>query len=402
MPSIAAGGRFLPIDFKDRFPALDGVRALAVTMVFLLHFGGGSHGGKVLQLFNQFRQHLVVGVDMFFVLSGFLITGILFDTTSDSHYFKRFFARRSVRIFPIVYLLFAVILLLTPILKYQWHWQHLSFLVYLGNMVGNYNFDYYNFKSLRFPLGGDANIGHLWSLCVEEQFYLIWPMVVWAVRDRVKLIWTCFGIAALSLGLRFWMAIACTPSIAERWTYRTLPFRMDDLVLGAALALMLRGPNADRVQRSCTWLFWIGAIPSVLIFWLRPDNHSMWQLTIALTTVGIASMGLIGMTLRPQSVCYKIFHIRPARVLGKYSYGFYVWHIVWINAWIQGLVLVNHLTHSLAIAGMVELPLAFGTSFLVAKLSYDLFEVRFLKYKRFFEYDTELRTHKTAFAADGN
>ena len=123
---------------------------------------------------------------------------------------------------------------------------------------------------------------------------------------------------------------------------------------------------------------------------------------MALTTVAIASMGLIGMTLRPQSICYRMFHTRPARILGKYSYGFYVWHLVWVNAWIKGLVLVNHLTHSLVIAGLVELPLAFVTSFLVAKLSYDLFEVRFLKLKRHFEYDSELRTHKTAFAADGN
>ena len=402
MQRTGDSSRFLPIDFKDRFPALDGIRALAVTMVFLLHFGGGSHGGRVLQMFNAFRQHLVVGVDMFFVLSGFLITGILFDTTSDSHFFKRFFARRSVRIFPIVYLLFTVILLLTPVLKYQWHWEHLSFLVYMGNMVGNYNFDYYAVKSKLFPVGAEANIGHLWSLCVEEQFYLIWPLIVFYIRDRKKLIWTCFGVAGLSLALRFWMVMACTPDTAERWVYRTLPFRLDDLVLGAALALMLRGPSADRVQRACKWLFWAGFLPSVAIDWLQPDTHSPWQLTLALTTVAVASMGLIGMTLRPQSICYRIFSLRPARVLGKYSYGFYVWHLVWINAWIQLLVVITHRTHSLAVAGLVELPLAFITSFLVAKLSYDLFEVRFLKYKRNFEYDSELRTHKTAFAPDGN
>ena len=105
---------------------------------------------------------------------------------------------------------------------------------------------------------------------MEEQFYLLWPILVWCVRDRVKLLWTCFGIAGLAFALRVWMVMACTPDNAERWVYRTLPFRMDDLVLGAALALMLRGPSADRVQRSCRWLFWGGAIPSVLIFWLQP------------------------------------------------------------------------------------------------------------------------------------
>lgn len=95
---------FRPIDFKMRFPALDGIRALAVTIVFLGHFGGGSHGGVVLQTFNVIRKYGHIGVDLFFVLSGFLITGILFDTRFDSKFFSRFFGRRTVRIFPVVFL----------------------------------------------------------------------------------------------------------------------------------------------------------------------------------------------------------------------------------------------------------------------------------------------------------
>ena len=111
---------FRPINFKDRFPALDGLRAMAVTLVFLEHFGGGAHGGRVLSAINQVRLRGWVGVDLFFVLSGFLITGILFDTRVDSHFFKRFFARRCLRIFPVFYLVVAVLLVLTPILHYQW------------------------------------------------------------------------------------------------------------------------------------------------------------------------------------------------------------------------------------------------------------------------------------------
>jgi peptidoglycan/LPS O-acetylase OafA/YrhL len=160
---------FSPIDFKTRFPALDGIRALAVTMVFIAHFGGGSHGGKVLQLVNEIRQRCWTGVDLFFVLSGFLITGILFDTRNDSHFFKRFFARRSVRIFPVFYLVFTILLLLTPIFQYQWRWLHLTFLVYLGNLFGNYDFSLYELLSANHPTA-KVSLGHLWSLCVEEQF----------------------------------------------------------------------------------------------------------------------------------------------------------------------------------------------------------------------------------------
>ena len=113
-------------------------------------------------------------------------------------------------------------------------------------------------------------------------------------------------------------------------------------------------------------------------------------------------MGLIGMTLRQGSAAQRLFDVRWARVLGKYSYGFYVWHFVWIKASIRGLIFTTALFHSAALGGIVELPIAFAVIFLVAKLSYDQFEVRFLKLKQRFEYDSELETHRTAFAADGN
>jgi len=192
---------FAPINFKDRFPALDGIRALAVTMVFLVHYGGGSHGGKILQYANLVRGYLWVGVDLFFVLSGFLITGILYDTRNDSKFFRRFFARRSLRIFPIFYMTAAVLLALTPFLSYQWRAGHLLFLIYMGNYLANYNFAYYEVTSRNHPLF-TAFLGHLWTLCVEEQFYLLWPIVVWLVRDRVMLIWTAAALSALALVLR--------------------------------------------------------------------------------------------------------------------------------------------------------------------------------------------------------
>ncbi len=81
---------FPPVNFKHRFPALDGIRALAITLVFLLHYGGGTHGGALLRLFNAVRLRGWMGVDLFFVLSGFLITGILYDTRDEPHFFKLF------------------------------------------------------------------------------------------------------------------------------------------------------------------------------------------------------------------------------------------------------------------------------------------------------------------------
>jgi peptidoglycan/LPS O-acetylase OafA/YrhL len=379
---------FQPIDFKTRFPALDGIRALAVTMVFFDHYGGGSHGGFLLQLLNRIRWNGWVGVDLFFVLSGFLITGILFDTRNDSHFFKRFFARRSLRIFPVFYLMCAILLLLTPVLHYQWHWLQLTFLVYFGNFFANYDFKLYEVPSSTYP-AAKALIGHLWSLCVEEQFYLLWPLVVWTVRDRVRLLWIASGICLLALLLRIAMCFAF-PAEAETWIIRTLPFRMDSLLFGAILALLLRGPNADLWQRSCKWIF-LGGMALVVPLFLRfPQITSPWILTIGLTLLAVTGVGLIGITLRSGSPAFRVFYLKPLRILGKYSYGFYIYSLIFQLAFVKLLVLLAQKTHSLAIAGIIELSCAFGASFLVAKLSYDLFEVRFLRWKVHFEYDSEL------------
>ena len=371
-------------------------------MVFAAHFGGGgTHGGMVLRVVNLIRMRGQEGVDIFFVLSGFLITGILYDTRNDSRFFYRFFGRRSVRIFPIVYLLFGVLAVLTPILHYQWRWLQATFLIYLGNFFANADFSLYSLPSGTHP-NAEVILGHLWSLCVEEQFYMLWPIVVWVLRDRVKLIWTAAGLSLLALVLRVVMVLTTTPHTAETWIIRTLPFRLDSLLAGAMLALLLRGPNADRLQRSMKWFFLGGLVPLLLIFRFSPDYLSLWMLTLGLSFAALASFGLIGLTLRSASVAFRVFNVRPARVLGKYSYGFYVWHVVWAKASIAFLVYLAIRLHSFMLAGLIELPLLFLTVFLVAKLSYDLFEVRFLKLKRHFEYDSELRTHKTAFAADGN
>lgn len=116
--------------------------------------------------------------------------------------------------------------------------------------------------------------------------------------------------------------------------------------------------------------------------------------------LALASAGLIGATLRPASPAFRFFNLKPLRFLGKYSYGFYVYHVLWAGAW---SALVGYLTprfHSSVLANATSDILNFSLSLLVAKLSYDLFEVRFLRFKKNFEYDSELREHKTNFAEE--
>lgn len=388
--------QFPPIDFKTRFPALDGIRALAVTLVFLVHYGGGSHGGRPLKLLNAIRLQGWIGVDLFFVLSGFLITGILFDTRKDSHFFQRFFARRSLRIFPVFYMVFFILLLLTPIFHYQWHWLHLTFLVYMGNFFANHDWSLYRLACKTHP-HATVFLDHLWSLCVEEQFYLLWPIVIWTVRDRMRLIWTACGISVLSLFLRIG-AVALLPiNIAAIWIPRTLPFRMDTLLIGGILALLLRGPNADRWQRYCRPIALVGSI-LLLIFFAEAAKFT-WTLTIGFSLIAVTGAGWIGYALRQDSLAFKFFHLRPLRVLGKYSYGFYLYHLLYYSAWLHVLNVVIRRTHSIFWGGILVLPCNFFAAFLLAKLSYDLVEVRFLRWKSRFEYDSEQVEHKHVFPA---
>jgi len=397
--TVASSGRnFKPIDFKTRFPALDGIRALAVLMVFVNHFGGGAHGGRVLNLLNGIRTRGWMGVDMFFVLSGFLITGILYDTRNDSKFFLRFFGRRAVRIFPVFYLVVAILLLLTPIFRYEWRPGHLWFLVYLGNFFANRDFTLYEIFSANQP-AAKVFIGHFWSLCVEEQFYLLWPVLVWAVRDRIRLLWTAAGLSTLALLLRVGMEMRFSRGTSELWIVRTLPFRMDSLLMGAMLALLLRGPAADLWQRRCRWVF-LGSMGALLAIFARfPDFDSPVLMTVGLTVTALASAGLIGMTLRAGSPAFRCFHVSPLRRLGRYSYGFYIYHVLYGWAWIQFLVFVTSKVHSLALGGLIALPINFLTTYLISMASYEWIERRFLVLKRRFEYDSERAEHRHAFRA---
>jgi peptidoglycan/LPS O-acetylase OafA/YrhL len=133
------------------------------------------------------------------------------------------------------------------------------------------------------------------------------------------------------------------------------------------------------------------------IFFFSPEYDSNWLLTVGLTMTALTCAGLIGLTLRAGSPSFRVFYRKPLRILGKYSYGFYIFHFIFAWGWIQVLVVLTNYFHSKVIAGLLALSVNFTVTFLVAKLSYDLFEVRFLRLKKHFEYDSEIAEHRHAF-----
>ena len=178
---------------------------------------------------------------------------------------------------------------------------------------------------------------------------------------------------------------------------RTLPFRMDALLIGGILALLLRGPQAQQVQQACRWLFVLALLPVLAIFWLSPSAASPWLLTIGFTLTALSSAGLIGMSLRVGSPAFRLFNVRPFRTLGKVSYGFYVFHDMFYYVWLLLLTWLGDHLGGKALPGSIAIVTAFVFTFFLSKLSFEYFESRFLRYKRHFEYDSERATHEHAF-----
>src|SRR5262249_55951728 len=214
---------------------LDGVRGVAILLVMLFHFGavvseGGAPTGAASKLVQRAVGAGWCGVDLFFVLSGFLITGILYDTKGQPGYYRTFYARRTVRIFPLYYGLLVASFLVRPWAGlgppapegYQgWFW------LYLANV-------------LRVVHGGEAcgRLEHFWSLAVEEHFYLIWPFVV-RTLGRAALLRACVGVGVAALAFRAF-------AVAKGWpfaAYMLTPARVDTMAVGAWLALAARGPG---------------------------------------------------------------------------------------------------------------------------------------------------------------
>ena len=228
------------------YPGLDGLRAVAFLMVFGQHYYQLPWGWT--------------GVDLFFVLSGFLITGILWDTRCDRHRVRNFYVRRTLKIFPLYYGVMLAMLALQPLANWDWNWRFLVWPAYLGNYarfvhpyvlgeawqrVGDFEVTW---SSMRTQF--DFHLGHFWSLCVEEQFYLICPWVVFFIPDRRKLAWLCASALPICLCFRLggehWL---------PQWTleseilYRATPFRIDALLTGGLIALLVRGPFGERILR---------------------------------------------------------------------------------------------------------------------------------------------------------
>ena len=348
-----------------RLPALDGLRGIAIALVLLIHYGRtGSMLGRIAGIGW-------VGVDLFFVLSGFLITGILLETRGQERYFRSFYARRVLRIFPLYYAYLAILISLPLssgvtswlgtryLTDHQaWFWTHME-----NWLMAREGLDAYAVAQ---------GYGQLWSLAVEEQFYLMWPVAIAFLPPRSMLRACAMGLLLLPL-FRTLLALAGAP---VEVLYVMTPTRMDPLLMGAAIAILVREGRAAQLRRPAIIAGAIGFAVIEISFGLTGTAEASSPYVFAWLISGLALFwgAVLVWTLRG-GWWTRLVAWQPLRFLGKYSYALYlvqvpVAHLLWGFGYGPGVI--GRLPHA---------ALGISCSIALAYVSWHLWEKHWLALK---------------------
>ncbi len=312
-----------PIDNKGSYlPALDGLRAIAVGAVVAYHLGSDAVPGGLL------------GVGIFFTLSGFLITGILRSTVERTGGLdlRHFWLRRARRLLPAVVLLLVVVLAVTALsnpgglgvraaetvaaLFYVSNWTTIS--------LGVSYFARFN---------GPGPLDHLWSLAVEEQFYVFWPLIIWGLITVFRKRWDRVALVTLALAILSFVAmwVIATPGFDNTRAYEGTDTRAGGLLVGAALGMLWRPARlpAKLPTRGRVVVDGAGVVALIVIALLltQTDEYSMFLYRGGILILSLATALLIAVATHPASLVSRAVGVLPLRWLGERSYGIYLWHL---------------------------------------------------------------------------
>jgi peptidoglycan/LPS O-acetylase OafA/YrhL len=353
-PQIASG----------RIPQLDGLRGIAIAMVLVYHYAGRMAGIQ-----PQFPLLLALpinfgwsGVDLFFVLSGFLIGGILLDARQSPNYFRVFYRRRVCRIFPmyfafLIVFLFAVHFMRSPEVLHLLHpvipWQAIVTFTQ-------------NFWMASHNDTGAIGQAATWSLAVEEQFYLTLPALIYFVKPR-RLIWVLAGGIVLAPLIRLAIFLA-NPGLVYAIMF-LLPCRMDSLLFGVAIAYFLRQPGAWEYLHAHRRQLWtaIEALTClcVLLMLFRSESSPPVML-VGFDVIGLLFSAILVASLVEERVA-RCLRVKWLMALGNISYCVYLIHPL-----VLGMTYLALKRYTTSWAMTATLALIF--TIVIAKLSWEYFE----------------------------
>lgn len=343
-------------------PALDGLRGLAALLVLCFHFFknypiNGDGVWKHLQYLTSFGQ---TGVDLFFVLSGFLISRILLATKDRPAYFSSFYIRRSLRIFPLYFLglllyFFVVMpLLQQPIPSFKLQWWYWVYLEDVG---------------IAFECVDIAGPAHFWTLAVEEHFYLVWPLVIYLVPKH-RLALACYVTIAIAL---FSRALMVSQGFNYMLSYFT-PCRLDALAIGALLAVW---ESEGRLAVMTKYLFLVCAALVLVMAGISLMFSHQFRIDAEIVKYliyGLVYGWVVGVIRNYQSLSIPVLSSPFMRWTGKISYGLYVYHHMVIELMVARL-------DKTQFSKPILFAICIGASYLLAWVSYRYFESWFLQLK---------------------
>lgn len=313
-----------PVDHHTAYrPGLDGVRALAVALVILFHFGvAGFQGG-------------LLGVGVFFTLSGYLITGLLVAgwQRRRSWGLNTFWLRRARRLLPAVVVVLvtcmAVVLITDRPDLPRRAVEALAALLYVANWhtiaVGDSYF---------VQVHGPGPFEHLWSLSVEEQFYLVWPLLLGLLftltRARIRV--AAAITALLAAGSFVLLALLAHPGVDNTRAYEGTDTRAGGLLVGAVLAMLWMQPGAESSDRKRTRrvaLEVLGLLGLAGIAWLvtHTNQNSLSTYRWGLALLSVCTAVVLAAVADSRTLLGRFFGLAPLRWVGERSYGLYLWHL---------------------------------------------------------------------------
>lgn len=345
---------------SQRLPSLDGLRAVSILMVLGSHATRTTGYPESLKPYSGCLWNGNLGVSVFFVISGFLITWLLLAEQGKTGAINllAFYKRRVLRIFPVFYAF-----LLTVLLMSIWLHRDFSFAEWLSAATFTRNY-----------FQGHWTLGHLWSISVEEQFYLLWPFALTLLRSRRQMLIVALCVIASAPFIRLFLYLS-----PWRWLGDTSIFsHADSLMAGCLLAIVSTTAAAEVMQSFLRyWRRSIQICGVVLIYmvWMLTQHALLGPLTVTIgpTLQALAITSIIAsVVLVQEGSLFSLLNLRAIAAVGVVSYGLYIWQQIflypaeypdgdlWWRAFPQNMII----------------------TFLVAWLSYLFIEKPFLKYKK--------------------